>query len=111
MKTSILLFVAGLWINGLQAQQGIILKPKTENASQVGDTVSAGFRLCLDTTIQSFRVTIIEGTVLSERMISGNCFTIPESCKPGTKILLDMIVSVPREGVNVRLPSRKYYVR
>jgi len=97
------LLVAGLHCTGQQTQ--------TEKI--VCDTVEHYFcnHICLDSTVVSFRVTIIKAGVAWEKVFQGRCGLGWPPVQPGSKMFITDIKSSPKPGVTVRLPSRTYYVR
>jgi hypothetical protein len=109
-----LLFTVILWIGTallLQAQNTGVLAVARPTTPTVGDTVSAGTQISLDTTVTSFVVSMLYHGQFVEIHRNCNWYMLPEDVKSGTKVFCGQIIAEPRPGVKEKLPVRTFYVR
>lgn len=112
MKTTVfsVILILCCWFGSLRAQTGIITIPPP-GPPTVGDTITAGTQICLDTTVTSFIASFSYNGRMVEKHCVGNCFHIPKDLKSGTKIFCEQIISEPRPGQKKKLPVRTFHVR
>jgi hypothetical protein len=95
--------MTGQWNND------VFVNSSTPVQKQV-DTISTGTGFMLDSTVISFVAVIIHKGIATERKYNGNIFVYPGRLPSGTVILIDQITAI-RNGVQIRLPARKFVIR
>ena len=75
------------------------------------DTLDYFNFICLDSSVVSFRLAIVTGSIATEHVCLGSCFYCLAPVQHHSTVIVSEIRSSPKQGVTVRLPSRTYYVR
>lgn len=83
----------------------------TAPANTPCDTLDYFHSICLDSTVVSFRIAVMHGSIGTERICLGSCFYFITPVQHHSTVIVSEIRSSPAPGVTVRLPSRTYYVR
>ncbi len=112
MKRAVIAGVLFLLINiDCRGQTGILVVERPKGQPTLGDSVSHGTSVCLDTMVTSFVVSFIFDGVFREFRSMGNCYLLPMGVRSGTVVYCSQIISEPKPDVYVRLPSQKFIVR